>query len=148
MYQKEEFSARVAELYQRDFLPLLQELCASGIEAYAAQISPAAQTSEQRWGLGYTAEQSRTIRDFLAARMEFLEAYWIRKEEFHQVKVRDSSDGSDGEFAVRPGEQIPCLPEYAPEMGKWGWYRAETGEPFDITQPILEDVSLVLKKIG
>jgi len=147
LYQKEEFASRVTELYQRDFVPLLQELCDTGIETYARQIAQAAQLSEFRWKLGYTPEQSRIVRDFLAERMEFLDAYWIRKEEFHHVMIRDTSDGSDGIYAVRPGEQIPVLPKYAPETGVWGWYDAETGAPFDVTQPIWEDVALILEKI-
>ena len=51
-----------------------------------------------------------------------------------------------GEFAVRPGDTIPCLPEYDPEVGLWNWYLEETGEIFDITTPVLEDMRLILKK--
>ena len=148
LYQKEEFAACVAELYQKEFLPLLQELYDTGIEAYARQVARSAQINECRWHMGYTPEQSLIIREFLGARMDFLDDRWIRKEEFLRVKVRDTHDGSDGEFAVRPGDTIPVLPEYAPEAGKWSWHYAESGEVFDVTQPVLEDVNLILKKVG
>lgn len=146
LYQKEEFRSRVAEIYRCSFLPVLQELYETGIAEYAAYIHQAAQLSEIRWNLGYTPEQSRIIRDFLGGRIEFFDAYLIRQEAFCRVKVGDTSDGSSGEYAVRPGDPIPVLPEYDPAAGVWCWYEAGTEEPFDVTQPIWEDKSLILKK--
>ena len=148
LYQHEAFSSRVAELYQRDFLPLLKDLYDTGIAEYADRIAQAAQVSEIRWKLGYTAEESTIIRDFLGERIAFFDAYWIKKEMFHHVKVMDTFEYSEGEFAVRPGDTIPVLPEYAPEAGEWGWFYAESKEPFDVTQPIWEDVELILSKVG
>jgi hypothetical protein len=138
----------VAQLYESAFVPQLTQLCDTGIEAYAEQISQAALLHETRWALGYTEEESRIKRDFLRARMEFLNAYWIEKEEFCHVYVVNASEGGIGEFAVRPGECVPYLPEYAPDAGVWGWYLEETEEPFDVTRPIGEDIHLILKKTG
>lgn len=148
IYQKEEFASRVTEIYQSRFLPLLQELCRTGIEEYANRIDQSAQLSEIRWNLGYRKEESSIIRNFLEERMEFFDAYWIKKEAFYHVKVRDTFESSDGEFAVRPGDPLPVLPEYDPAAGVWCWYEAGAEEPFDVTQPIWEDKSLILKKIG
>lgn len=148
IYQKEEFASRVTEIYQSRFLPLLQELCRTGIEEYANLIDQSAQLTEIRWNLGYRKEESSIIRNFLEERMDFFDAYWIKKEEFYHVKVRDTFESSDGEFAVRPGDPIPVLPEYDPAAGVWCWYEAGAEEPFDVTQPIWEDKSLILKKIG
>lgn len=148
IYQKEEFASRVTEIYQSRFLPLLQELCRTGIEEYANLIDQSAQLTEIRWNLGYRKEESSIIRNFLEERMDFFDAYWIKKEEFYHVKVRDTFESSDGEFAVRPGDPIPVLPEYDPAAGVWCWYEAGTEDPFDVTQPIWEDKSLILKKIG
>lgn len=146
--QKEEFSSRVVELYRSIFLPLLQDLCDTGIEAYADRISQAAQASEIRWQFGYTPEESESIRNFLEERMEFLDAYWIRQEEFCRVRIWDTYDGNRGEFAVRPGEKIPCIPTHSSNTEPLGWYVYGTEEPFDITQPIWEDVDLVLTTVS
>lgn len=148
LYQKEFFRTRVAEIYQESFLPVLEELYDSGIAEYADRIAQAAELSEVRWNLGYTPEQSKIIRDFLGARMDFFEDYWILKKAFHRVVIHDHTDGGSGEYAVLPGDKIPVLPGYEPEQGVWGWYLTETGEPFDVTQPIWEDVELNIKKIG
>ena len=148
LLQKDLFSSRVIQLYQNSFVPVLEQLCDTGIEAYADQISQAADLHEIRWILGYTPEESQITRDFLRARMDFLSAYWTQNEAYHHVYVRNTFDESRGEFAVRSGEALTILPEYAPEAGIWGWYLEDTEEPFDITQPILEDKNLILKKIG
>lgn len=145
LYRKEAFSSRVAELYQQVFLPLLEELYDTGIEEYARWIAQAAQNSEIRWKYGYTEDQHLIARDFLGARMEFLEAYWIRKEEFCHVRVYDTYEGTRGEFAVRPGEGIPALPQHGADAGELNWYIAGTEEPFDVTQPIWEDTEIVLR---
>ena len=146
--QKPVFSSRVIQIYRDSFVPVLEQLCDTGIAEYADQISQAANLHEIRWILGYTPEESRITRDFLRARMAFLNAYWTEPEAYHHVYVWNASDENRGEFAVRSGETLTILPEFVPEAGVWGWYLAETEEPFDVTQPILEDKDLILKKIG
>ena len=148
LMQKPVFSSRVIQIYRDSFVPVLEQLCDTGIAEYADQISQAANLHEIRWILGYTPEESRITRDFLRARMAFLNAYWTEPEAYHHVYVWNASDENRGEFAVRSGETLTILPEFVPEAGVWGWYLAETEEPFDVTQPILEDKDLILKKIG
>ena len=148
LYQQEAFASRVAELYESTFRPLLKALCDTGIETYANQIAEAAALSEFRWKMGHNPEESQLIRNFLLERIEFLDAYWIKKETFYHVKIHSKIDGSEGEFAVRPGDQLPYMPGLDLESGSLGWYIAETGEPFDVTQPIQGDMSLLIKKIA
>lgn len=140
--QKEAFRACVAEVYQNTFQPLLEELYHAGIEEYARWIAQAAQLTEIRWKYGYTEDQHQIICNYLGERMDFLEEYWVRKEEFCHVEIFDTKEGSVGEFAVRPGDQIPAIPQYDSDAV---WYVAGSGELFDVTQPIWEDVKLVLR---
>ena len=142
LYQKEVFSSRVAELYQRDFLPALTDLYETGIEMYADHIASAAKLNEIRWSQGDTKEKIMLVRDFLEKRMAFLNSCWIQKESFYCVRVYDDYDGSNGEFAVSPGAQIPALPETQPGLE---WYVFGTEEPFDVAQPIWEDVDIIRK---
>ena len=145
--QKAEFTARVIELYQSVFRPLVEELCDSGIKQYAERVAQAGQINEIRWPKEYSAEEHLIIQNFLRERLEFLDAYWVRKEEFCQVRIRDDYDGSSGEYAIRPGDRIPCVPTHRSNKEPLGWYIHGTNEPFDITQPIWEDVTIVLKTV-
>ena len=146
--QQKAFTSRVAELYATTFRPLLEELCAYGIEAYAQKIKIPAERSEVRTERGYDPEEYRVIQSFLEARIAFLDTYWMEQADFCYVRVYSPSDSSDGLYAVRPGDPIYCLPEYDPDAGLWSWYIEETEEPFDVAQPILEDMYLILKKTG
>ena len=147
LYQKEVFSSRVAGLYEDVFRPLLMDWCNGEIERYASQIAEAADLCEFRYNLGYTPQEHLIIQQFLRERMDFLDAYWIRKEEFCRVEIYSPSENCAGLYLVRPGDAIPCLPEYAPEAGKWGWYLEETGALYDVNQPVEEDLYLILKTL-
>lgn len=142
--RKSVFSSRVTELYARIFVPLLEDLYETGIGDYTDRISHAALLNEKRWYTANAAEASQVIRDFLGARMDFLEDYWIRKEKFCNVALYDPEDGSRGEFAVRPGE---CLPE-VPQREGYSWFVTGTDTTFDVTQPISESLSLELKPLN
>lgn len=140
LFHKDVFYARMVELYQSVFVPLLTELCETGIEAYAGRISPAAGMDALRWSMGDTTGGYLVIRDFLEKRMEFLDAYWVRKETFYNVKFYA---GVSGEFAVRPGEYLPEIPKYA----GCEWFLEGTDVVFDVSQPIYENATVVLKRL-
>lgn len=143
IFEKEAFSSRVTELYQSVFLPLLKELYNSGVEEYADQISQAAKLNAKRWDLACAAEASLVVRDFLGERMAFLDAYWERKEDFCNVKFIDSYEGEVGEFAVRPGEYLPEIPQYE----GYGWFIEGTDMLFDVSQPVYESAVIILNNL-
>lgn len=143
LFEEEAFSSRVAELYQSIFLPLLNELYHSGVENYANQISQAAKLNEKRWGLGSAAEESLLIREFIGERRIFLEEYLGKKKEFCIVKVFDTNEGVNGEFAILPGAYLPEIPQYE----GYGWFVVGTDTLFDVTQPVYENTILVLNAL-
>jgi len=148
LYQKEAFSSRVTEIYQRTILPLMEELYMSGIEEYESQISQAAWVNGKRWNQEYTKESSLVIRDYIRKRMDFFDAYWIKKEEFCHIKVGDPYNSAYGEFtygefAVRPGEYLPELPQYE----GFDWFAVDSDRPFDVSQPVYENVYIMLKAL-
>lgn len=148
LYQKDAFFARVTELYETDFRPLLENLLDEGISRYAAQISQAAAVNQIRWPGREAAGETEHIRTYMTERMAFLNDVWLEDGEYCTVLV-NLNDGftSTACYALRPGECVPELPEY--EDSEWflGWYNAETEEPFDITQPVYEGTELYLKTL-
>ena len=145
--RKPEFQARVRELYQEVYRPLIQELLDTGLDAYAQQISRAAQLDQRRWGTENAAEETEAIRQYLTARLAFLDSVWLEDVEYCRVLVMQYANSSAFCHAVLPGETIPFLPEYAESWDILGWYDAATEEPFDITRPIYEDTVVYLKKL-
>lgn len=147
LYEREEFRDHVKELFEQEFLPLLQKLTEDGIDIYFDRIQLAARTDGVRWDLEWEEilRESDYIRSFLENRTEFLSDLWIHDTVYHTVTADPGRYGIYGYFAVKNGELLPTLPA-AEELGGLGWYNADTGEPFDVSQPIYEDVRIYVKK--
>ena len=89
------------------------------------------------------------MRDYMTQRMAFLDSLWLQGEPYLTV-LADIGDGVVMRYAVRPGECLPPLPEYAdtPETDYQGWYLADTDTPFDPARPIWEDTAIRLKSVA
>ena len=146
LYQKDAFYQRVTELYESEFRPQLQAAVNGGIDRYAAEISGAAEMNRLRWNAKDPLEETRGIVQYLTERMAYLDSLWIEGEQYCEVYVQ-AEYGILWCYNVRPGEYLPELPEYESYPGFTcdGWYDTETDEPFDPSQPILEDTGIYLK---
>ena len=140
LYRQEAFYRRVVELYQENFRPVMMELIDSDLDAYAQHISQAVNMNQLRWQTGNPVTETEKIKRFLTERVAFLDARWIREEEFCEVMVLIGDEIHAG-YAIRPGE---CLPELPTENVDWYVYGSE--EPFDITQPIYESMYICKKE--
>ena len=145
--RKPEFSARVRELYQQVYRPLVQQLLDTGLEAYAAQIDQGAALDHYRWGTEDLWEEVEVIRTYLKARIAFLDSLWLENTEYCRVLVLLDENSSSICHAVAPGETIPSLPAYEETWDVLGWYDAATEQPFDPSQPIHQDTVVYLKKL-
>lgn len=146
LYHKEAFLERVEELYTTVFRPLTMQLLETGIDGYLQQLQTAADNNALRWSAADYREDGEAAADYLAERMAFLDSLWIDHVPYCTVQVFDQVS-TWGCFAVLPGDKLPQLPEYDTAMYA-GWYRVDTGEPVDITQPVLEDMVIRLKPVS
>lgn len=148
LYQKEAFHDRVVELYREKFRPLLARLLETGLDDYAGQIARSAQVNLLRWpGADPDAYRERA-KNYMLERMAFLDSLWLEGEEYCFVFADFGPEQNGVNYAVRPGECLPALPRYSDTetVTYHGWHVRETGEPFDVTQPICEDVEIYLKQ--
>ena len=145
--RKPEFQNRVKELYQAVYCPLVQELLETGLDDYAQQIHQGALMNQRRWKRIDPLEETEYIRWYLTQRLAFLDSVWLEDAQYYKVLVILDENSSSICHAVLPGQQIPELPYYEEHWRILGWYDAETGEPFDITQPIEKDTVVYLKRI-
>ena len=144
LYQKEEFRALVVELYRDTYRPLLETCIQETMAEYAALIRDAGEMNRLRWNLKPMEEEIRYIRDYMLERMAFLDSLWLEDGQWYTI-LADTADASNTVcLAVRPGENIPQLPDPA-AYGAVGWYHRETGEPVDLSQPVTEDMDIYLK---
>lgn len=149
LYQKEAFYNRMIELYQSEFLPTLQDMLGSGIDAYVAEISQASAVNQLRW---FTDEddlftETEYIRGYMAERIAFLNAVWLDDATYHIVRADQGFGANYANYAVFEGKCLTGLPEFEDTQYSefLGWYYADTNEPFDITKPIYEDTEIYAK---
>lgn len=150
--RQEAFRQYMTDIYRETCLPLLDTFLQVRLAEYASQISDASAMNQLRWEtLGAYqvsgAAEAETILRYMEERIAFLNQLWLEQEQFCKVLVDANDGGFTVCFAVRPGEQIPGLPEYEPSPEILGWYVAGSEELFDITQPIREDMEIVLRRV-
>lgn len=140
LYQKEAFRNRVKELFSSVYEPMMQELVNGTIQEYADFVAPAASANQIRWNLGDVQKYTDRIIDFLRDRTEIFHDIWVNETAYCTVEFLENSQ-LQGFWMVRKGSVLTGLPETEGSV----WYNAAVGEPFDVTQPVLEDMCLSLQ---
>lgn len=155
LYEKEVFYNRMTEIYETEFLPLLEELVHGKIDEMAAEIMDATAMNRLRWvswlsrygDLQVSERSAVAMRDFLSQRVDFLNSAWIDGVDYCTVCL-DESDGTEYlYYAVVRGQIFEGLPDYEDTEQRifLGWYHSESDKLFDPTQPVTEDISLYAK---
>lgn len=149
LYAKPGFYERVTELYQQEFLPVLEGYLQSGIEEKADEISSAAAMNGLRWqsidSLADLEDDTALVRQFLADRVGFLTSAWADGIDYCSVRV--GTDGGRNIYRYYAVERGTRLPEELPTPGSMDlmgsvWYIQGTDEVFDPSAPITGDLVL------
>ena len=148
LYQKEAFLEKVKQIYETEFLPLLQRLFAERIGIYAAAINESAQMDALRWNTGkdFTTEVESLIT-FLTARERFLSELWLGEKTYHLVSIYPGDVLHHLYCPVEHGQLLMPLPQLTNTEHQTflGWYYVDTDLPFDSTVPITEDIEIYAK---
>lgn len=151
LYQQEQFYGRMVQMYRENCKPLLEKFLSVRLDAYVSEMADSAAMNRIRWeNLGSSQvgapEEAEYIRSFMEERIAFLDQLWLEQDRFYRVLI-DTNDGRGTTcFAVRPGEQIPGLPEYEPDPEILGWYAVGEEKPFDRETPVFEDMEIILRR--
>ena len=139
LYRDPELYRQVVEQYARIVRPLLEELLESGIPANASRIASAAAMNQLRWPHQNAVEETERILVYMTGRMEFLDSVWLRQEPYVYV-LATIPEGASYYYALHPGESLPQL------LDDSGWWEdSGTGEIFDPSQPLEQDVSILFR---
>lgn len=149
LYENDTFFSHMLNLFESEYLPLLQRFIDYDIPGYSERIMESARMNNIRWNVesnGGIAER-KEITDFLSDRINFLNSIWLDEREYHLVKLDQGFGGFYGYFAVYAGEHLQNVPEFEDTDYQTfcGWYYSDTNEPFDITKPITEDIEIYAK---
>lgn len=146
LYRNEEFYSRLTKIYEETFLPLLTDLAEQGIDNYVNQIRQAVYQDGIRWNEHYFDNHYALLRDYLEKRLTFLNRLWVEEQPYVNVVIFDAGYANRS-IAIPAGSCIPELPVYESDETTiyHGWYYWDTDIPFDITQPIYEDIEIQLR---
>ncbi|MCR5794638.1 MAG: CotH kinase family protein [Solobacterium sp.] len=149
LWKQEGFAEYVQNLYDTEFLPLLDRMI-DDLPAAAEKIEKAVYADQIRWPVLYeNSKDLMPIGRFLSERVGFLNSLWIDHKEYCEVSF--ASQGPRGFPIVSlyvplnsPGTLVP-RPE---DMGigeEYIWYRLDNDEPFDHHSVITGDLTLYNK---
>ena len=144
LYKNETFYARVTEIYEAEFMPVLRDLVNEGIDDISSGIRSAWQADSVRWHGGeQTDGYVADLTDYLSCRIDFLYSIWVEGREYHTVTFIPRFSYYPY-LAVHDGQTLAELPrpDDTEELTFVGWYYEGTDEPFDIDAPITEDVTV------
>ena len=143
LWEKPEFRKKAIDLYQSEFLPSVKELINSGIANASKEITAVSNMNAVRWGRKSDEQEyeAKQLTDFLSKRSAFLNSAWIEGDLYCTVDVAPVYWYYY--YAVRKGDSanIPTPEELGMRKGAI-WYREDTMEPFDASEPVTEDITL------
>lgn len=148
LYQNEAFYERIVEIYEEEFVPLLDELLNSSLQLYTQNISQASYMNYVRWNdiCEDFDLQVSNIETYMSGRVEFFNSVWIDDVDYCLVSVNSDRDANIAYYAVETGNCLTELPDYKDNEAKFlGWYYADTNKPFDYNSPIYHDTAIVGK---
>lgn len=143
LWNKEEFRNYVISLYSEKFRPPLAALPDQTVPDMASRITNSACMDRIRWGKPDTYQESvNQIISYLDTRIAFLDALWLENKPFCAVTIQASETLN---IYVPHNTVCSTLPQPEDLRTTGIWYDKKTGEPFDASAPICQDIVLVAK---
>lgn len=141
LFRNESFYNRAVELYEAEFLPILEQMIEQELQENATLIRSAMRMNGLRWNMLQNAEQGKQeIASFLKDRIAFLSEMWIEGKVYHSLQFETEIGKSYWTITVEHGK---CLETDMIDLETTQWTIAGTTQKFDPSQPITEDMILV-----
>lgn len=148
LYQKDFFYDRMVEVYRNVFLPELDRMLNVTIPEYTQKIEKAASMDKLRWNDDTELmEYVDWLSSYMEQRIHFLNKVWLEKQDYCVVRAVQQWGGYYAYYVVFKGDTLTSLPKFksTDTQDFLGWYNEKTGESFNVSQPITEDVEIYAK---
>lgn len=149
LYGNEIFYKRITEIYQDEYLSILDDLIDYDISALSDSVEQAVISNNIRWanlfkGRRTFQEDVQYIQNFLKERTEFLGHAWIDGTPYYTLQTATTYSGRYLFFNLESGKPADSLPS-PKELGisdSEVWYINGTDTVFDVTEPVTSDLVL------
>ncbi|MBQ4537677.1 MAG: CotH kinase family protein [Lachnospiraceae bacterium] len=135
----------VAEKFEKDMLPYMEEVLAADVDKWTAYLETSAELDSIRWpynGGYYVGREAEWdyIKLFLQEKTEFLKECWLEDALYHEVLFLDIGGSASVKYMVKHGEKLSEVPVFRYDHAIFnGFTCVETGEKYNANLPILED---------
>ena len=149
LYNDPIFYGRMVEIYQAEFLPLLEQLADHGISDLAASIQPTAKMNALRWNAMYQSMRSwkgsavstpEELLSYFRTRVSFLSSAWLDGTEYCTLQYASVNADGYSNISIEKGT-VPDAAWLSSEDAVW--INTQNALPFDFTQPLESNVQLV-----
>ena len=149
LYNNEIFYKRLVEIFQNEYLVLLNDLINHEIIVLSDKLEQAAVNNNIRWASLFEErrtfqEDAQYIQNFLKERVNFLNRAWVDGTLFYTIQIQVTETGRYLYYNVESGKTIDSLPS-PEELGisdSAVWYIDGTDMAFDVTEPVTGDLVL------
>lgn len=148
LYENQSFYNRMIEIYQLEFLPVLQKMVDGEIQSIISHIRNAAQMNSIRWKSMYKILQTwepTMIREtadwvtYVERRIAFLNQAWLGGTDYCTIQFEYASDEGYWNISVPKGGHLETA---SMDLRTTAWVDTKTGEVIDFSQPIMRDMIL------
>lgn len=155
LYQHAFFRERVSQIYEAEFLPVLDRMIETEILSQAEALEASAALDGIRWDpeLGWLPSSVALIGpdpdpqhlvEYLRQRRDFLSTVWLDEVDYWFIGVELLKGGTLAWYAVPRGEKFDNYSQLSPlDENITVWYDSKTGELFDPESRITEDLVLL-----
>jgi hypothetical protein len=146
LYSTDVFLNRVKEIYSSEFRPILSYMLDTGIDCLYADIEAASRMNQIRW-----SDQSsiapendfapvEAMKNYLTKRISYLSSTWIEGKTYHTIQLKYAPGQGQRYISIEDGALIDAA---RAELDGFEWLDYHTGETFDFSLPVTQDVILV-----
>lgn len=156
LWRNESFRQRVAEIYRREFAPVLQEWVHGGLDAQIEFLRPASEMNSIRWRYLYDARydaagdvglvrNTEELKAYFTRRIQFLNSVWLENKDFCTVQFARRAVDHYWNISVEKGT---CLETDYMDLVNTQWVDTKTGEVVDFRSPITQDLIVMPKSVA
>lgn len=136
LYENPIFYNRMLDIYQREFIPALNDLINNQFDEYTNIILPAAHMDQIRWRKSEVEPQLKKLHTYFSQRVDFFNEIWLDNREYVTVEANYCKQITT--YAVFKGDTLPELPAAFGQE----WCYADTGIPLDLSKPVYSDMEI------
>lgn len=139
LMKRPEFKQKVIEILNDEYCDLVVDISRE-IDSIVSEKELSIYADNIRYNRTLLEEDYNKLKDFIIKKIVFLDEYWRNEDDYCHIQIEDSFFYN---YVVKKGNTILEAINFNDELLNSNYYYYDTGEPFDVNEPIKEDIVLI-----